>query len=194
MAAYRSSQPVRIPVEVNHRTGIGQVVYLERGERQLVAVGVVDLEPGDLEAFGPVTFSTTTAHDRIDGGIELRSLAVVRAEDAASVGLGPVRWVPGDLRRGALRQVGLRQRPAILTRAEEWCRTRRWGDPLAVVERRDLSVAQVTPDRGWEPVAFDSDGEPVAVRRYSRPLPDTPGNPVSPIEHSAHRGWIIAVR
>lgn len=145
MTEFRTRQPTHIPLDLNHRYDIGQVIHLERGARELFAVAVADdLQLEDLAAAGRLKFSTATNGQ--PGDVQLRSLAIVPAADAASVGLGSLNTIPGDLRYGALDLLGIGQIPPILRRAQETCRHRRYGDPLHIEEPNWRSRVETTTE------------------------------------------------
>ena len=159
-AEFSTVQPDHISVDLNHRgVELGQVVYLER-DQTLTAVAVLDdLEPDDLDSFGPCKLSTLTAHDRVTGDVELRSCAIVKAAEAAAVGLAPIQWIPGDIRRNALYHVPIGEIQPILRRAEQHCHRRGRYDPLRI-QRPPPKIEHASGDGGELVLA---DGEPIGV-------------------------------
>ena len=181
-------QPAQIGVDIGHNDRpIGKVVFLERAEGGLSAVAVIDdLEARDLDASGQLKFSTQTATDRTTGSVQLRSVAIVKAVDAAAVGLGTVSWVDGDIRAGALRTIGIGQIPPLLARAEAWCkRYRPWDQPLEIVERQAVTAARAE--------VTHPDHPPVAPRSNSGHFKTIDGRRVE-IFHSAPVGRVLSVR
>lgn len=141
-------QPAHIDVDIGHSgTTVGEIVHLERDARALTAVAVLNLDADDLDAYGQCRWSTLTAHDRSTGSVELRSLALVKPDEAASVGLATLRWIPGDIRRGALHQVPIGKIPALLRRAVDTDRRRHYGDPLTIADqvRPETRTTAATP-------------------------------------------------
>lgn len=175
--AYLAEQPVRIPVDLEHRHDrqVGEVVHLERLDRCLRVVVALDAE-GDAASVlahsrhGAWYWSPYVTYygDRgqiIDHGVTLSALALV--EDPALVGARPVSFVD-DLE-------GHHRRP-ILLRAAATLAERR-GDPTM-----PLAIAELDPD-GHPLRQHPSAGR--AMPAIHRP----PGAP----QYSAG-GWVIGVR
>ena len=143
---FDTRQPDSIPIDISHAgAALGEVIYLER-HQNLTAVAVLNLEPEEITAFGPVKMSTTTATNRSNGSVQLRSIAVVKSADAAAVGLSPIQWISGDIRKGALNVLGIGQIPPVLKRAAE--HVTRYGEPLMIC---DLGKDTVPTHVCWQP-------------------------------------------
>jgi hypothetical protein len=138
-ANYLRHQPSRIPVDLEHRTApLGEVVYLERANGNLHAVAVVNFDVDELDAYGDCWWSAATHAHRtygIDRHLQLDSLAITKTP--ASIGLAPLRWLPGDVRDGTSRWAPI---PELIARAAQPAieRRHRLSAPVLIhdVERR----------------------------------------------------------
>jgi hypothetical protein len=128
-------------------------VYLVQGERYLTAVAVLHhLEPGALEACGGLRFSTFTHHDRQrPDDVELRSVALVTAANAASVALPNIEWLPVDVRHGrsTLFKLPRNEVPDLLRRAHDYDRERRARDPITICCRASSTCRRPMGGTGW---------------------------------------------
>jgi hypothetical protein len=170
----RAHQPGELPGNIGHdrQRTIGVVQHLEAGSRPGEALAVCAIH-GELPD-ETLSFSLEGRRGGYDGAV-LSALAVTA--DPASVGLSPLRLVPGEVRQ-LPEAYTLRLRntephlAGLLERARVTARSRRRGEPLIVENRTAGSVG---------------------TSRYPESeYPDR--RPPGKIEHSGHRGRILSVR
>ena len=101
-AAYATVQPAYLPVEFDHDGHRrGEVHYLERSHDQLYAVAVID-DPYLPEDFADTRhYWSSTTNQPPGAPLKMTELSIT--ERPASVGLPPLRYLPGDIRRGGPR-------------------------------------------------------------------------------------------
>jgi hypothetical protein len=192
-AEFRSIQPARIEVDLNHRgQAVGRVVHLERtADDTLWGVAVLDsIEPSDLDAFGRSWFSATVSAERRGvhrRDIELRSLSITKSP--AGVGLAPLRWLAGDIRRPEHRAHWTGTPAIVRSCAQALGHYRPSNEPI-YIQGALPRVEYATDDCGHRRPFID--GEPAAVVRRHDVGERVAG--MGPVEHAAHRGRVLAVR
>jgi hypothetical protein len=160
MSEYAGQQPGHVSVDFDHDGHeVGHVTYLRRDAERLWAVAVLDdYDAGDLARLGPLKLSASTVRHRNRAApLELRSVSIIPAIDAAVVGLPPLEVIDGAPRHH-WRLPSRHPRRRLLRTAHEYD-ARRWrrsdpnvidDPPLATVEVRGEGGGQMLATAGGE--------------------------------------------
>jgi hypothetical protein len=133
---YRTHHPAPLEVTLDHAgAAIGRALHLERSaDDSIWAVAAVDYDDLLITRPGSLYWSPELRYRRDGTDIEVTGLSVTM--NPATVGLTPLELYPGDAHQAAS-YVKARHRPALaamLERAAEADRRRRFGDPLVVAD------------------------------------------------------------
>jgi HK97 family phage prohead protease len=137
---YRSVLAPRVPCDLEHGPVLGELKFAERTrDDKIIAVCEID---GSQVGEGPWYYSPSVTH--LPGGADIALEAVAITREPASVGLGPIRAYPGDLRSAAAKTVYQDRDHAVLKQAAAYDRARR-GTPL-VIQGKQPKLSTPAPE------------------------------------------------
>jgi hypothetical protein len=167
----------RIPLDWRHGRHVGQVVYLERGDK-LTLVAEADTDHlGGIDLFGePVYLSPETWEERSRHGVEAELLAVALTPTPASIALPAVHVLHGSVDVAQHHTTG--NLHDVLSRAALARSRRRYPDPIGITDlgeqRSRGTLAGAAPgmgavparlaDRPRGPIEYGPPGRIIAVR------------------------------